>query len=644
MSISVLSGDELNKRGIGDFKSLAQTIPGLAVVDDGAITRRIYIRGVGNVFGNGSQVGIYLDEASLAGSPLRQINFQPYDLARVEVLKGPQGTLYGAGSMGGTIRFISNSPQLDQMAGNINLTGSTTKGGGSSQAIGGMVNIPVVEDVFGMRLSGVFENAGGWIDQPTAGKKDINEQEIRDIRFRTLWQATDNLRIQATINSHRNDGSPNAGEDENGNFEQVLGRLTTPSVKDDFDIYNLTATYEFDRFMLTSSSSQLTLEKRARQRKQNFPTGLPPAPVRGVLHEIGDTDIDIFSQELRLSSKGSGKLQWTTGIFYRDYQYDRDTQLLFGQTGVFEVPILLLSTERSKSWAVFGDVSYAVTDRLDVGFGLRYFEDEQEDNNKISMEFQQAPFDALSPKVYLKYSVSDTANIFASVSEGFRSGGFNDLGEPSYGPEEILSYEIGTKMVFWDGQLTADMAVFYSDYTDYQVAGILPPPALPLSITSNGGDVVIKGLDWMFNWQVNEGLSLIFNGNYVDATFDKIAVLNSAHIIGDEVDYIPKNTYALSANYDFDWQGNESFIRLDYNRYGSSYLRLRNIGDYFQSKSDVIEMLNLSAELKLNRSWMVGMFVDNILDDRGYTDPAILENFASRSRPRSFGVKVGVEF
>lgn len=651
ISIVALGSKELKERMITNMEDLGLAVPGLAIQDSGPSQRRIFLRGIGNSSGSSSLIGLYLDEVSVTGVPYAQIDLRSYDLERVEVLRGPQGTLYGEGSVGGTIRFITKAPVLDRFSSRVDLSASFTKNGDPGQEITGVINVPVIEDVLGVRISGTYENAGGWIDQPAASRSDINDQDLKNIRIKALWQPLEALQVEAMAIIHRNDaGAANLGEDEEGNFVQTFDLLTTPAIDDDYNLYNLTLNYDFGSVRLVSSSSFLDTDKQSSQMGNRLPLfGPPPVPAFQLL-SAGSLGANIFTEELRFNSTGSGPWQWTIGGFYRNAKVSN--KISEGSFATVGTPLAMATTftsvgskESSESWAVFGNMSYALTDRLEVGAGLRYFEDKRQFFfNFFGVTRQEAKFDSTNPRVYGSYAIAEDIKVYASVAKGFRSGGFNSFGFPEFDSEAVWTYELGTKMSILDDRLSAEVALFYSDYSDYQVIGIPPPPAIPSNVTSNAGDATIKGIDWAFGWRATENLSLNFNGSYVYSEFDKINATSSSHAVGDKLDYIPSYQYGLSAIYDFDWLAKPGFVRLDYSQQGRSIFRNRSIFSTYKSSSNVINMLNLHIRWEWNNNLSLGLFARNLLDERGFMDPISIEELAARPRPRTLGFEVGLEF
>ena len=186
-----LTAEDLANRNVVNLDDLPFFVPGLAVESNGA-QRRAVIRGISNTGGSNSPlIGLYLDEADVSSGVFSQLDLNTYDLERVEVLRGPQGTLYGEGSAGGTIRFITKDPSLDHFAFASDVEALFTHKGSPSDRLTAALNIPVIDNVLGFRIAGAFDHNGGWIDQPAAGRKDINGGDSTDIRVKGLWTPSD---------------------------------------------------------------------------------------------------------------------------------------------------------------------------------------------------------------------------------------------------------------------------------------------------------------------------------------------------------------------------------------------------------------------------------------------------------------------
>lgn len=655
ISIAVVTSDELQKREAQNIDDLALAVPGLGIQSSGSYQRRLVLRGISNLSGSSSLIGLYLDDADVTSNPNYQLDLRTYDSARVEVLRGPQGTLYGEGSVGGTVRFITNDPLLDRFAMNADVAALFTQDGAPSQRIESVVNLPLIPNELGLRVAGTFDHEGGWIDQPAANQTNYNDQNVADVRTKVLWQPAPEFTVNAMALIHRNEAPPNLGEDANGNYTQLFDLTTTPSGKDAYDVYNLTLAYNFPWARLLSTTSYIDQNKDTRNYGivyQAAPLGTPSSTYDEYYPSF-TASYNTTNEELRLTSIGEGPWQWTLGGFYRYFKTATDVPVYyFALPGPPGSPLppgySYESANLSRSAAGFGDTSYKIADRLTLGAGLRYFEDEEGDR----LSGQTAHFHATTPRAYLDLKLAETINAYASAAKGFRSGGFNQPLQPTYGPESVWTYELGTKMSALENHVSADVDIFDSSYSDYQVFGVLPPPAAPVGVTSNAGHATIKGIEWALTWRPAPDWSLTFDGDYlVDYKFTELntvpyapGVPSTAYAAGDALPLVQKHTFAVSAERDFNLSGKAGFLRLDYAQSGRETYQDRSVGPWYHSESDIINMLNFNARIHWNENLALGVFCQNLLNDRGYTDPFSIEDAAARARPRTYGVDFGVTF
>lgn len=656
ISIVALSSAELQKRKITGIDKLASAIPGL-MVSQGVSGRTITLRGVSNLFGGASLIGMYLDEGVVTSSiPYFQLDLRTYDLERVEVLRGPQGTLYGEGSAGGTIRFVTKSPALNAFAATAEIETAMTENGAPSGRIEGMVNIPLIEEELGLRIAGTVDHQGGWIDQPGVNKDDINEQDLMDVRIKGLWRPAPQFAVSAMAVIHRDESTSGVGEDDDGNYAQVFSLTTTPNRNSDYNLYNLTFTYDFASAQLLSTSGYTEQEVSVSDQGRRYPLfpGAPPVPH----YYVSDfpSELNDFTQEVRLTSTGSGLWRWTIGGLYRHTESAMEQTFYFGVPGIAGAPlpgpIVDRKNNQSESWAAFGDVSYKVTDRFTLGTGLRYFEDEQKYKSSVAAgapaplgPTQEGKFHTLNPRIYVQYKWADNLNTYASAAKGFRSGGFNQVNRPTYDPESMWTYELGTKMALLDGRLSVDAAIFLGDYSDYQIVGVvLVPGTGPANITSNAGDAKLRGIEGALTWHPADRWTLGLNGTYVDTEFVEINATTSSHAVGDPLDSVPKHAYTASVQRDFAWLGKPGFVRADYSQQGRTEYRNRSLGPQYVSETKSIDMLNFNVGLSWSERFSLGFFGQNLLDDRDFTSPLWVEGNALRSRPRTYGINLGMAF
>lgn len=647
ISIVALTGADLAKRNITNIDDLSTVVPGLSVQDDGDV-RRIALRGMANVFGNASLIGVYLDESDVTSTGSTQLPLDTYDLQRVEVLRGPQGTLYGEGSVGGTIRFITNSPDPSQFTFNSDVTALFTQAGTPSQRIQGAINVPLVDNLLALRVATQFDHEGGWINQPAANQRDINDQTIADVRTKVLWQPLEPLTVSAMAEIHRNNAGPSSGEDSSGNYTQAFNLTTTPRITEDYDLYNLTISYDTGWARLLNTSTYFNQSNDSYNREHYFQLTAPPSTPFEEYLPLSTENESSVNDELRLTSVGSGPWQWTLGTFYRGFKNSSGIPSYYfalpGPPGAPLPPSIgpYFVADQSKAWSIFGDTSYKLFDRLTIGAGVRSYWDHEYAYDP----YQEAPFHSVDPRFYADLKLNNQVNLYLSAAKGFRSGGFNSAGSPTYGPESVWTYELGSKMSLMEHRLNIDADVFYSDYKNYIVAGVSPTDFTTGTIDQNAGDAVMKGVEWNLSWRPVDEWVFSVNGDYLDTYFTTVNLVPASApvAVGDNVDFTPKYQGDVSAERDFRWNGKSAFSRLDYSLQGRETYRNRSIGPWYLSESNVIRMLNFNTGIQWNENLSLGVFAQNLLNDRGYTSPIVIETDAARARPRTYGVDFGVKF
>ncbi|MBL4836143.1 MAG: TonB-dependent receptor [Kordiimonadaceae bacterium] len=650
MAIATISGADLQKRGVDTIQDLSFAVPGLTMREDGPGSYQIFLRGVANAHGGGALTSVYQDEVPMVLTGFDVLPTRTMDLARVEVLKGPQGTLYGQGAVGGAVRYITNRPNLDTFEGRIEGELETVKTGDMGVTLVGVLNVPIVEDRFAVRIAATVKSGGGWQDQPAAGIENGNGEELTNVRVRALWKPSDELEILGTFVSYRAEYELGQGYEQPDRTIFVAidpSKTLIPKIWD-YELYNLEVSYDFGGFELLSSTSYV-------DHTHQYPFayfGGPQTIYGGALSGNGNryNPGSQFSQEVRLTSTGDGPLQWTVGGFYRDM--DRSLTALFEfQFGAFIAPEAeFFSSGTAKSIAVFADVSYEITEKLTAGVGVRYFEEDgvAVSNKAPDQVIQEATFDSVDPRFYLSYAAIDDVNIYASAAKGFRSGGFNAAPLPAFDPETLWSYELGVKGSFFDGTLYLDMAGFYTVYSDMLRRGLifLGGDLGFQSLVSNIGEAEIKGFETSFAWKATSALTISGSATFMSAEVTELDEGTESNNVGDPIDYVPDFSGTLSANYDFNWSDEmPGFARLDFSyRDKMPYVDLTSFPlENTPQFSDSIGLLDARIGLtsgKIN----VELYAKNLTNVNKYIDPYRAWNNANRTHPRTVGIKVGLDF
>lgn len=650
MAVSQFSGTELERRGISAVSELQFAVPGLTMREDGPGSNTIFLRGVVNQYGSGAVVGQYLDEVPVTLTGSDQLDVRALDLQRVEVLKGPQGTLYGQGSVAGAVRYITNKPVLDRIEGNFSAAAGFLDGGDTEGIITAVLNAPVVEDTFGLRIAGRFQNGGGWQDQPAAGIQDGNDQDLVNVRLKALWKMTDSVDFEAMYLHHRNESDLGLGYENPDRTVFVAGDPATvliPKVQE-YSIANVTITAGLGSTVLTSSTSYIDNDHQYPFAYQCGPdTNCDPFEGNDDRFDTGT----LFTQELRLSSSGENQLQWTIGAYYQDLsdQLIADYRTFDASSPTPFVSIFtdrFFSKDESESISVFADTSYQFTERLLVGVGGRYFEDDRSRQVScclllgVPVTEQSESFDSFDPRVYFTFSINDNNNLYGSIATGYRSGGFNSFGDPPHDPEDVLSYEIGVKGFKPASGVSYELAAFYNDYSDMLRRGLVFNGTNFTSQLSNIGDVDIYGIEGGVQFRPGENFTVSAVATWLDTEVKEIRADDATNLPGDALDYVPELSYSLSGVYDFDWSPDRpGFARLDYYyRDEVSYID-RSSFDVLPQFAQSIGLLNARLGMRFGESHLVEVYGTNLTNENRWQDPYHQWRNANRTRPRTLGIK-----
>lgn len=638
IAMSAFSAEALADAGASQLADFLASSPGVGIVDDESGTQTIQIRGISSTFGNAT-VGYYLDELPFTYIGNSQVpDVRTYDLERIEVLRGPQGTLYGDGSIGGTIRILTRDPVLQQFQAGVDLDAMSTTNGDDSFAAKGMVNVPI-GDTAALRLVASYEDFGGWIDGPSGN--DQNERDIDNYRGKFRWQPTENLDIVLGAWVVRNDTT--------GTSESLPDR-TTPIPADtfatDYDLYSATVRWSAPWFDVVSATSVMDYSNDS------------ISELAGAPFTIFE-DQDLFSQELRLTSTGDGIFRWTAGVFYRDI--DRKTLVDLAAFALTQD-----QTQQSKSWAAFGEGTWSLFDRkLDVTVGARYAEDDRlfkEVIDPATLEFIQSiepdfkpvvkpKFDTFNPRLNVAYKINDSWMMYGNVAKGFRTGqaqpiislvlaAFGGVDLPtSIDPEELWSYEIGTKGIFMDGRAVLEGAVFYNDWKDIQTLVTLSQQPRVAGLV-NGGTAKTTGVELGLTLLPVDGLTLQFTGAYVDAKYTQ-DIAGTPVEDGDPIVGVPDTTFSASALYR--WPMTASLT--GFARGALQYTSEReDVASAFQP-SEATTTLDLRVGVE-GVAWGVYLYGDNVTNEYGAIDATPLgpDGIANRFRPRSYGINVRYDY
>ena len=712
ISITAITGAQLQAQGVAGLYGVITSTPGLSIRSAGPGQTELEMRGLSSGGGSAPTVGFYLDETPLS-PPAAALNgkvvIDPdlFDLNRVEVLRGPQGTLYGSGSMGGTVRLITNQPDLEKFSAEIAADGSGTHGGGANGGVDAMVNAPLVTDKAALRVVFTDKYRSGWIDRDViddfplesgscAGwfgygcvrgnlnnatvnqvNKDVNTEHLYSIRGSLLLKPTDKFTVTLTgMYQSLNMGGYDTFDIPYGDGNQLTHYEAYPMAEpmsDEFKLGSLTMKYEAPWFDITSATSYW---QRSESQTIDDTETVQNLTASSSFIPIGYTEIDgskQFSQELRFSSRGEGRLQWVAGAFYSDltsvyYTLNQATAyapISVGGAAANPEGIIFNADNpyHMKQYAVFGDATFAITPTLRLKAGLRYFRYDTDfsyfENGWGTQSGNATPTtgaltnsaQGVTPSFNLSYRPDSNLTVYATASKGFRPGGVN-LPAPvslcgaqplTYQPDSVWNYELGEKARLFGGAVVVNSDFYYIRWNNIQQL-ISPPCDYPY--TTNAGTAASYGPEIEFTARLGYGFTLTGNGTYTDAKLTSVQP-GSGLYVGERVLNIPVDTMSWSLNYRRQvWEGADLVARVSDDYVGNSV----DVAFY----RETLPSYNIvKARLGVDRErWSAYAYVDNLLDKRAiisinntsfsWLDPAF--NRASTNQPRTIGVSFDYKF
>jgi len=586
LSVTAISARNLEALGATQFRDFASTVPSLTFTTSGVGSTQVNLRGITTGNNISPTVGIYVDEVPYGSStPFASgaqlaLDVGLFDVSRIEVLRGPQGTLYGASTMGGLLKYVSVVPDTTAFAATARAGVVSTSGGGVGYDAAAAVNAPLADDKAALRVSGFYTHDGGFIDNLTNGHDDVNEAEVYGGRADLLFKPADKLtlRVAAFAQDITRDGTAAAdfglatGEPIDGDLDQR--RLRAEPFDQQFRLASGTLDYEFEGATLTSITSYQTVRSNATTDVSAF--FVPALGAGGIV--LGSVDVfkknetDKFTQELRLAATGP-RLDWTIGAFYTDEDSDQFQKLNASTPDGAVFPVNLLTVELPSTfeeYAGFGTLTWHATDKLDFTGGLRYAHNSQtfEQIGSGALVFSVPERDdsdsILTYLATIRYRASDNLMSYVRYATGYRPGGPNivvndlngqPLASPTFGADELRSYEAGIKTTTSDGSFGVDAAVYFIKWDDLQINAVRNG----LGVVANAAAAESKGAELTLTWVPVPQLALVGAFAYIDAELSEDAP-DLGGLEGDRLPDTPDFTGSLAADYSFELGGREAFL------------------------------------------------------------------------------------
>ncbi len=689
MSLEAYSGKELEEKGYNTIAQFADMIPGISVINVGPGFFRIIIRNIATSTqeGGSAVIATYFDDFAISTSN-GTADIRLVDMERVEVLKGPQGTLYGRSAMGGIVRYISNKARTDVVEGGVNLYRASVTDGGNDFGGHAYLNLPLTDNLAVRMVSYSYQNSG-FIDNDELGLNDFNEEDTTGGRIALHWDATDTTTLDLTYLNQSIDGAPNwvttirdpgdldiAG-DEGPNIPfNIHARNQVAGVKNELssknELFNIKLESQFDGFITTflATNSKIESDYVFDQREyagltsgcacdQSPPNSAP----RG-----SETDVI----EFRIVSSGDGFLDWIVGAYYEDAEsnyaqwipYYGPDQIAFGFLPLTDgvVTIDTKGEQGSNEKALYGELGFSFTENTHLTVGYRRSDVEFSSVqtqasgifdlalgayllNGMLYETQE---DVNTYKFSLEHRISDDLFIYGTANSGYRRGGFNlptiTSEFSTYDSDKLWSYEAGVKSSWLEGRVVVNASIYSIDYTDIQL--VVQSPVTFVRETQNVGEVAVSGIELSLEYQINDYLNISVAGAYSNPELQEDVPGGVSGKKGDRLPGSAKENYAVNVNWfqplmgDWDIYANGSY------KYVGERLNDFNIDLDVALPSYQLVDLRLGVRND-DKGYSIALYVKNAFDEAipYYIDRQgpFFESVPT-NRPRSVGINVAYSF
>ncbi|MEM1110815.1 MAG: TonB-dependent receptor [Pseudomonadota bacterium] len=686
-NITAVTGDFLLNQGADDLRKLSQFVPGLQLIDVGA-------RDVGQATLRGMNIGELTAAETQQGESIAryindtplQIDYKLFDIDRVEVLRGPQGTLYGRGALGGTIRYILNNPTTDGIEGRLNgRVYQMEESDGTSYRMSGVLNLPL-NDTLALRVSGSYLDEDGFVDytevllEPGVSNDsrvvdDVNTEETTSIRAALRWEPTDDFygQINVLFQEQKAGGRQATNEDFTGDEFELPMRYLEPRDAED-TMVNLELGWKSRYVELFSSTSYTDFDAEGtRDGTDILCEAINPYycefPEFSAF-TVDEDETEIFVQEFRLLSTDAGpeRVDWIVGAFYEEEQ-DKNlfqeftpgfTDFIGIDTGFGDLEFEFKDDTTYTELAIFGELTVHITDAWQVTGGARYFDQETDiEFACTSVIFAGVIEDCISGKGSIddtvfkfntSYNFTDDIMLYATFSEGFRRGGVNagpflQSDEQTFDSDAVENYELGWHTTLADGRLIFNGAIFRIYWDDLQVPG--RSEVAGVTIIQNANEGVIDGVE--LSAQAALGDNLTFNGwiTYYDTGLDGDAP-EIGGMDGDAFPGVPELQANVGLDYVLPLSGGDVIFR------GNAYYKDEvatqlnsGLPDYLVL--DDYWLVNASVEYAWD-NWRTVLYAENLLDEYYFTGGrggflyGEQGQFNYTGRPRLLGLEVNYDF
>ena len=649
ISITAFTGEQLARAGVETSEQLTGFTPGLTIQRD--VIGKVVMRGIGaenfTVAGDPG-VAISIDGAYLSRSSVSI--FDLYDLDRVEILRGPQGTLYGRNATGGAINFITAKP-TDEFDGYL----SAEYGNYDKIRVEGAVSGPLGENL-SARLSGLSHNRNGFTDNifPGIGNglNELDDKDLWAVRGQLEFRPADTLTILISADNYEDNSIPSPFKYTADPLIYFGGQPFPNPLAD--DLFTVSQGYEPDtpgfpdwRAPSPGHAAQtgvtgtvawditpsLTLKSISAWRDMSFEWLNDGDGIEAYLVNYWQDDSsELFTQELQLIADNGGRLNWIVGGYFLTEESDSRIGIPLPLGAGMPLAVLIEGTSDTDAFAVFGEASYEVFDGLKATAGVRYSYEEKSVDYTDDRTSLGAPapgmiddtdsWNAFTPKFGLDYFINDDVMLYGAVTWGFKSGGFNMLAiQPSYDEEEVISYEVGFKSRFNQNRTQLNASAFYYDYEDLQVGKVVQLNA----IIENAAEATIYGAEAELDTLLTDQFRLSAGISILETEYDSFITEDidlpgapEVSLAGNELPRAPGFTSSVSAQYDLPLGSlGELETWFNWQHTGNQFFTPFNRGNFEQ---DSYHLINARVTWKPNGNWEVSVYGNNLGDKEYFTN------------------------
>ena len=679
VQVNTIDAEQLEREGARSLTDYLANQPGINVETTGGAGRgAVTIRGVSNGDQASATVGTYVDDVAFGSSSSflvgggTALDLTMLDLRRIEVLRGPQGTLYGAGSMGGLLKYVTNEPDTYTLAGRVTLGGSKTESGGNGYTLGAMVNVPLSQGVAGLRVVAMEDKDGGYVDAvgPAAGK-DVNGGKTRGARASLLLLPAPGLsvRFSATGQEIKRDGVDTidytlAGQLVEGELVQRIAQREPYKIKIELASAEIQYDLKWARFDSITSWQYLRLDARSDLTSTYGP--LLVAALGQPAYAAIPLDASAFTrkktQEFRLTSQTRGAIEWLAGLYYTNEE-GTNRQRLYGtmpdgDPDLFGATIPSNYTET----AVYGNVTWNLSPALALTGGARVFKNRQTFQQDLAGPLAGGVSSLTNTsketsQTYLlaaNYKLTDVSNVYLRAASGYRPGGPNlvardpitgeFLAPPMVGHDSLWSYEAGYKADLLDKTLSVEAAVYQIRWKDMQT----PAAVNGVNVLVNAGKAKINGAEFSASWRPTQSLTLGTSLAYIDGKLTEDAP--TLGVAGERLPNSPRFAATASVNYDFAIGGRASYVGANYRHVGQRNANFESNTSHY--KLPAYDMVDLQAGIEF-KPLRLSLYLRNAFNETaqlGATTAGIAVPLSTeavgvtQARPRTLGFVLEASF